>query len=247
MNKTFSSPAEAISDIKDGATIAIGGFFTAGVPRFLLRAIIEKGIKNLTIACGTGPLRGAVDELTQLVKNRQLKKVIDSYALARSMSRGLEDPFEIAVRNGEIELEIYPMGTLAEKYRAAGSGIPAFFIPTGCGTVVEQETITNIEQNRNGEKETRVIDGKKCLLEYALHVDYAFVHAHTGDTEGNLRYRKTANNFNHVMAKAAKITIAEVENLVQPGELAADDVQTPGIYVKRIVQVPQFKLNIGID
>jgi len=238
---------EAIADIKDGAIIAIGGFFSAGVPRHLLQALIKKGVKNLTLACGTGPLRGAVNELNQLVKNRQLKKVIDSYALARSMSKGLEDPFEIAVRNKEIELEIYPMGTLAEKFRAAGAGVPAFYIPTGCGTVVEKQNITNIEENQKGPKETRVIGGRSCILEYALPVDFAFIHAHTGDREGNLRYRKTAANFNPVMAKAAKTCIAEVENLVSTGELKADDVHTPGIYIKRIVQVPRIQLNVGID
>ncbi len=148
MDKTYPTPMDAIADIKDGAVIAIGGFFAAGVPRILLQSIIKKGIKNVTLACGTGALRGAVDELNQLVKNKQLKKVIDSYALARSMSKGLEDSFEQAVRAKEIELEIYPMGTLAEKYRAAGSGIPAFYIPTGVGSVVEQHILSNMEKTQ---------------------------------------------------------------------------------------------------
>jgi 3-oxoacid CoA-transferase A subunit len=247
LDKSFPSTMDAIADIKDGATIAIGGFFSAGVPRHLLQALIKKGVKNLTLACGTGPLRGAVEELNQLVKNRQLKKVIDSYALARSMSKGLEDPFEIAVRNKEIELEIYPMGTLAEKFRAAGAGVPAFYIPTGCGTVVAEQNITNIPENQKTPKETRVIDGRTCILEYALPVDFAFVHAHTGDKEGNLRFRKTAVNFNPVMAKAAKISIAEVEKLVETGELQPDDVHMPGVYIKRIVQVSRIQLNVGID
>jgi 3-oxoacid CoA-transferase subunit A len=247
MDKTFPTTMEAIADVKDGAVIAIGGFFAAGVPRMLLRALIEKGIKNLTLACGTGALRGAVEELNQLVANKQLKKVIDSYGLARSMSKGLEDPFEQSVRAGEIELEIYPMGTLAEKYRAAGSGIPAFYIPTGIGSIVEERIVTNNKNNHTIKREIREIEGRNYILEYALKVDFAFIHAYMGDIEGNLKYRKTAHNFNHVMAKAGKITIAEVEKLVQPGELKSDDIQTPGIYIKRIVQVPRVEYTIGID
>jgi 3-oxoacid CoA-transferase A subunit len=127
------------------------------------------------------------------------------------------------------------MGTLAEKYRAAGAGIPAFYTPTGIGTVFEETTVTNIQANR-APKEVRTIDGRKFILEYALRPDFAFIHAHIGDTEGNLRYRKTAANFNHVIATAASITIAEVENLVQPGELSPDDIDTPGIYVLRVVK-----------
>jgi 3-oxoacid CoA-transferase subunit A len=247
LDKTFPTIMDAIADVKDGAVIAIGGFFAAGVPRLLLQGIIEKRVKNLTLACGTGALRGAVDELNQLVANKQLKKVIDSYGLARSLSKGLGDPFEQAVRAGEIELVIYPMGTLAEKYRAAGSGIPAFYIPTGVGSIVEEQIVSNNETTRKIEREVREIDGRKYILEYALKTDFSFIHAHTGDTEGNLRYRKTANNFNPVMAKAGKITIAEVENLVEPGGLKGDDVHTPGIYVNRVVKVPRIEYNIGID
>jgi 3-oxoacid CoA-transferase subunit A len=173
--------------------------------------------------------------------------VIDSYALARSMSKGLEDAFEQAVRAKEIELEIYPMGTLAEKYRAAGSGIPAFYIPTGVGSIVEKQIVSNLSANHKIERETRVFNGRKYILEYALPVDYALVHAYIGDTEGNLRYRKTAANFNPVMAKAGKITIAEVEQLVKPGELPSEDVHTPGVYVNRVVQVGRVQCKIGID
>lgn len=246
MDKIVPSAEEAIADIEDGAMIAIPGFFVAGVPRVLLRALIAKGVKNLTLACGCGPLLGASEELEALVKNRQIKKVIDSYALYRSASKGMQDPFEQAVRAGEIELEVYPMGTLAEKYRAAGAGIPAFYTPTGVGSVVEESIVTNIVQNRK-EKETRVIDGKKYILEYALKTDFAFIHAHIGDREGNLRYAKTARNFNHVMATAGKITIAEVENLVEPGEILPDDIHTPGIYVQRVVKVPRLSFAITID
>jgi 3-oxoacid CoA-transferase subunit A len=246
MAKVFATPEEAIADVKDGALIAIGGFFAAGVPRILLRALIAKGVKNLTLACGSGPLLGAVEELTALVKNRQIKKIIDSYPLFRSAQKGQQDPFEQQVRAGEIEVEVYPMGTLAEKYRAGGAGIPAFYTPTGVGTFVEENILTNIRENRK-KKEVKTIDGKKCILEYALKPDFAFVHAYIGDKEGNLRYRKTARNFNQVMATAGKVTIAEVENLVDPGEIDPEMIRTPGIYAQRIVKVPRVTYAITID
>jgi 3-oxoacid CoA-transferase subunit A len=246
MDKVLPSLEEAIADIKDGAMIAIPGFFACGVPRALLQAIIKKGVKDLTLTCGCGPLLGASQELTALVKNGQLKKVIDSYGLFRSASKGMQDPFEQAVRAGKIEFEVYPMGTMAEKYRAGGAGIPAFYTPTGVGSVVEESVVSSIEANRVP-KETRIIDGQKYILEYALRPDYAFIHAKIGDREGNLRYARTAKNFNHVMATAARITIAEVENLVEPGELDGDDVNTPGVYVHRVVQVPRPKFAITID
>jgi len=246
MDKVWNGVEEAIADVEDGATIAIPGFFAAGVPRVLIRALIAKGVKNLTLACGCGPLLGASEELTQLVKNGQIRKVVDSYGLYRSASKGMQDPFEQAVRAGEIELEVYPMGTLAEKYRAAGAGIPAFYTPTGVGSIVEESIVTNIAENRK-KKETRIFNGKKYILEYALKTDFAFVHAHSGDREGNLRYSKTSRNFNHVMATAGKVTIAEVENLVEPGGIAPDDVQTPGIYVQRVVKVPRLTYALTID
>jgi 3-oxoacid CoA-transferase subunit A len=245
MNKTVSSIQEAIADIQDGAVIAIPGFFTCGVPRDLLWGLIEKGVKDLTLCCGCGPLVGATDIAAALVKNKQLKKVIDSYSLNRSATKGMQDPLEIAIRKGEIELEIHPMGNLAEKYRSAGAGIPAFYTPTGVGSVVEKETLTNVAEHRD-QRETRVFNGKKYLLDYALQPDFAFIHAHTGDTEGNLRYAMTARNFNHVMAMAARVTIAEVENLVSPGEIPPELVHTSQIYVKRIVQVPRARIKIGI-
>jgi 3-oxoacid CoA-transferase subunit A len=246
MDKVIPDMDAAIADIKDGALIAIPGFFACGVPRALLQAIIKKGVKDLTLTCGCGPLVGAAEEMRALVENGQIKKVIDSYGLPRSASKGLQNPFEQAVRAGKIEFEVYPMGTLAEKYRAAGAGIAAFYTPTGVGSVVERETVSSIEKNRV-KKETRVIDGKKYILEYALRPDYAFVHARIGDREGNLRYAKTARNFNHVMATAARITIAEVENLAEAGELDGDDIHTPGVYVHRVVKVARPKFNIGID
>jgi 3-oxoacid CoA-transferase subunit A len=246
LDKVFPSIEKAVEDIPDGAVIAIPGFFACGVPRALLQAIIKKGTKNLTLTCGCGPLLGAADELRALVKNGQLKKVIDSYGLFRSASKGMQDSFEQAVRAGEIEFEVYPMGTMAEKYRAAGAGIPAFYTPTGVGSVVEEGIISSIETNRVP-KETRIINGQKYILEYALKPDFAFVHALIGDSEGNLRYTKTAKNFNHIMATAATVTIAEVENLVEAGEMNGDDVHTPGVYVRRIVKVPRPRFAITID
>lgn len=243
MDKVQESIEAAISGIEEGAVVAIGGFFAAGVPRLLLRALIDKGTKNLTLACGSGPLLGAKDELNDLVAAGQIKKIVDSYGLFRSATKGANHPFEQQIRAGQIEFEVYPMGTLAEKYRAAGAGIPAFFVPTGAGSMVEETMITNVDQKRTA-RETRDIDGQTCILEYALKPDFALIHAHTGDREGNLKYRKTARNFNHIMAMAAKVAIAEVENLVEPGEMDSDSVHTPGIYVKRVVKVPRITFDI---
>jgi 3-oxoacid CoA-transferase subunit A len=243
MNKTVSSMEEALSGIEDGATIAIGGFFAAGVPRLLLKALIAKGVRNLTLACGAGPLLGAKDELEVLAQNRQIRKVIDSYGLFRSATKGARHPFEQQIRAGEIEFEAYPLGTLCEKYRMAGAGIPAFYVPVGVGSAVEEKTLTNFEENRK-ERETRVIDGTKCILEYALKPDFSLIHAHTGDIEGNLCYRKTARNFNHVMATAARITIAEVENLLPVGGINPESIHTPGIFVKRVIEVPRITFDI---
>jgi 3-oxoacid CoA-transferase subunit A len=242
MDKVYRSVEEAIECIADGATIAIGGFFAAGVPRTLLQALIDKGVKDLTLACGSGPLLGAINELNALVEHRQIRKVIDSYALFRSATKGAQHPFEQQVRKGEIELEIYPMGTLAEKYRAAGAGIPAFFTPTGAGSMVGESILTNA--GNTTPRETRIINGTPCILEYALKPDFALVHAFMGDAEGNLRYRKTARNFNHVMAMAASVTIAEVESLVAPGDMEPDSIHTPGIFVRRVVKVPRITFDI---
>ena len=244
MDKVIENVEKAIEDIEDGATVAVSGFFAAGVPRTLLRALIAKGTKNLTLACGSGPLLGAVDEMRALVKNQQIRKVIDSYGLFRSATRGMQELFEKEIRAGRIELEVYPMGTLSEKYRAAGAGIPAFYTPTGSGSPVEEETLTNVRENRR-KRETRIIDGRTCLLEYALKPDFAFIHAHTGDSEGNLRYRKTARNFNHVMAMAAGVTIAEVESLVPAGSIEPDAVHTPGIFVQRVVEVGRISFDVA--
>jgi len=243
MNKVQESIEQAVADISDGAVIAIGGFFAAGVPRILLKAIIDKGIKDLTLCCGSGPLLGATEELNGLVGKGQIKKIIDSYPLFRSASKGARHPFEQQVRNGAIILEVYPMGTIAEKYRAAGAGIPAFFTPVGSGSMVEESILSNVEDDRHP-RETRVIDGKKCILEYALKPDFALIHAHTSDEEGNLRYRRTARNFNHVMAMAAKVTIVEAENVVETGAIDPDGIHTPGIFVQRVVKVPRITFDI---
>jgi 3-oxoacid CoA-transferase A subunit len=243
MDKVVTNVEEALSGIEDGAVVAIGGFFAAGVPRILLKALIAKGVKDLTLACGSGPLLGAKDELDALVNQRQIRKVIDSYSLFRSATKGAQHPFEQQIRSGEIELEVFPMGTLCEKYRAAGAGVPAFFVPVGTGSMVEETAITNIEEKRKL-RETRTIDGKTCILEYALKPDFALIHAHTGDPEGNLCYRKTARNFNHVMAMAARVTIAEVENLVPQGGLNPESVHTAGIFVQKVVQVPRIAFDI---
>jgi 3-oxoacid CoA-transferase A subunit len=243
MDKTVKTVEEALAGIEDGATVAIGGFFAAGVPRILLRALIDKGVKNLTLACGSGPLLGAKDELNDLVANGQIRKMIDSYGLFRSATKGAQHPFEQKIRSGEIEMEVFPMGTLCEKYRMAGAGIPAFYVPVGAGSLVEEVSITNVAANRQ-KREARIIDGKTCILEYALQPDFALIHAHTGDSEGNLCYRKTARNFNHVMAMAARVTIAEVENVVSVGDINPDTVHTSGIFVQKVLPVPRISFDI---
>jgi len=219
MDKVTNSLEEAISGIEEGATVAVGGFFAAGVPRLLLRALIERKVKNLTLICGSGPLLGATEELNALVENGQIRKVIDSYGLFRSATKGANHPYEQQIRSGQIEFEVYPMGTMSEKLRAAGAGIPAFFSPVGGGSRVEEAILTNIEAYRT-KRETREIDGQTCILEYALKPDFSLIHAYTGDTEGNLRYRKTARNFNHVMAMAARVTTTRMVSSPTPSSRA---------------------------
>ncbi len=228
MDKTYASAEEAIADIPDGAVIAFGSFFTAGKPTALTRALAKKGVKNLTVVVqqvGTGN-----EEMLELVTNGQIKKAICNYPFPRSASKGAQHPFEQAVRNGKISLEIYPIGTFVEKLRCAGAGIPGFYTPAGVGTVVAEG------------KEVRVFNGVENLLELALPVDFAFVHAWKGDREGNLVYRFTAQNYNNAMAMAGKVTIAEVETLVEAGELDPNFIHTPGIFVKRVVETgrPEF-------
>jgi len=225
LDKVYDSIEEALADIPSGASIAIGGFFTAGTPVHLIQGLAEQGAKDLTIVCQQmGP---GSEVINQLIRNRQVKKAICNYPFYRSASKGASTTFEQAVRAGEIELEVYPMGTFIEKLRAGGAGIAGFYTPTGVGTVVEVG------------KEKRTFGDRECLLELALKPDYALVYAYKGDSEGNLIYRKTARNYNPEMAMSAGITIASVENLVEAGELDPDCIHTPGIYIQRVVKVPR--------
>ena len=233
MSKVYASVDDVVADIPDGASIAIGGFFTAGTPSPLIQALARQGAKGLTIISQSmGP---GSKGITQLVINKQVKKAICNYPFYRSVSRGANDPFEQAVRAGEIDVEVYPMGTFIEKLRAAGAGLAGFYTPSGVGTVVEAG------------KEKRKFGDAECLLELALKPDYAFVYAYAGDALGNLVCRKTARNYNPDMAAAGRVTIATVENLMAEGELDPDTIQIPGIYVQRVVKIERPKYFPTID
>ncbi len=223
MNKIVANADTAVQDIFDGATIALGGFGVCGIPENCISALVKLGIKNLTCVSNNA----GVDDfgLGLLLKNRQIKKMISSYV-------GENKLFEQLVLSGEIELEATPQGTLAEKLRAGGAGIPAFFTPTGAGTVVATA------------KEVRVYNGRNYILEESITTDFAIVKAWKGDALGNLVYRKTARNFNPIAATAGRITIAEVEELVPVGSIDPDMVHTPGIYVKRIFQGSNYEKRI---
>ena len=214
MNKVISSADEAVRDIQDGAVIMVGGFGLCGIPEELIEALARKGIRNLTTISNNA----GVDEygLGKLLGAGQIKKHIGSYVGENKM-------FEQMVLTGKLVLELNPQGTLAERIRAGGAGIPAFFTPTGAGTMVAEG------------KEQREFNGRLHVMETALKADFALIHAWKGDRWGNLVFRKTARNFNPVMATAAKVTIAEVEELVEPGQLPPDQVHVPSIYVKRIL------------
>jgi 3-oxoacid CoA-transferase subunit A len=220
MNKVFPSAEAAIFDIEDGASIMSGGFGLCGNPENLIRALHEKGVKDLTIIsnnCGT-------DEygLGILLKSGQVRKMVSSYV-------GENKNFERQFLSGELEVELVPQGTLAERIRCGGAGIPAFFTPTGVGTMLGEG------------KEVREFDGREYLMERGMRADFAIVNAWKGDRFGNLLYRKTARNFNPLMATAGLITIAEVEHLVEPGEIEPDQVHTPGIFVDRIFQGEHYE------
>jgi 3-oxoacid CoA-transferase subunit A len=220
MKKIYSDFTEAVEGIKDGMTLMVGGFGLCGIPENLIQALAEKGTKDLTIIsnnCG-------VDDwgLGLLLRNKQIKKIIASYV-------GENKEFERQLLAGEIEVELTPQGTLAEKIRAGGAGIPAFFTPAGVGTPIAEG------------KEVRVYNGKEYLLEESLTADYSLVRAYQSDKMGNLVYRKTARNFNSMMAAAGKVTIAEVESLVEVGELDPNFIHSPGIYVQSIIQGEQEK------
>jgi len=223
MNKVFASADEAVADIHDGATIMVGGFGLCGIPGNLIRALVKKGVKNLnTISNNVG-----VDEfgLGLMLYAGQIRSHKGSYV-------GENKLLEEMVITGKIDLELIPQGTFAERIRAGGAGIPAFYTPAGYGTVVAEG------------KETREFDGRPYVLEHALKADFALIKAWKGDKWGNLVYRKTGRNFNPMMATAAKVTIAEVEHLVEPGEIEPDLVHTPSVYVKRIIQGTNYEKRI---
>lgn len=223
MNKVVANADEAVRDIPDNATLMLGGFGLCGIPENSITALIKKGVKGLTCISNNA----GVDDfgIGLMLKTRQVKKMISSYV-------GENAEFERQLLSGELEVELTPQGTLAERIRAGGAGIPAFFTPTGYGTEVAEG------------KETREFDGKMYVMEQWLKADFAIVKAWKGDTMGNLVYKGTARNFNPMMATAGKITIAEVEILVEPGELNPNEIHTPGIYIDRIFTGTNYEKRI---
>lgn len=223
MNKVVKNATEAIAGIADGMTLMVGGFGLSGIPENSIMALVESGVKDLTCISNNA----GVDDfgLGLLLQKRQIRKMISSYV-------GENAEFERQLLAGELEVDLIPQGTLAERCRAGGAGIPAFFVPAGYGTEVSEG------------KEVREYNGKPHLLELALTADFAIVKAWKGDTHGNLIYRHTANNFNQAMATAGKITIAEVEELVPAGELDPNQIHTPGIFVQRIFQGKGYEKRI---
>ena len=223
MNKVVANADEAVRDISDGSIIMVGGFGLCGIPENLIRALVRKGVKNLTTISNNVGVDGLGMGL--LLAAGQIRKHIGTYV-------GENKLLEQMVLQGKVELDLVPQGTFSERMRAGGAGIPAFFTPTGVGTIVAEN------------KETREFDGRMYVMEHALKADFALVKAWKGDRWGNLVYRKTARNFNPMMATAAKITIAEVEHLVEVGELEADLVHTPSLYVNRIFQGELYEKRI---
>ena len=223
MNKLVLDANQAIFDIKDGDTLMLGGFGLCGIPENCISALVAKGVKNLVCISNNA----GVDDfgIGLMLQNRQVKKMISSYV-------GENEEFERQLLSGELEVELIPQGTLAERCRAAGAGIPAFFTPAGYGTEVAAG------------KETREFNGKMYLLEHAFDADFAIVKAWKGDSHGNLVFKDTARNFNPMMAMAGKITIAEVEELVQPGELDPNHIHVPGIFVHRIFKGSNYEKRI---
>jgi len=218
MKKVYPNANAALAGVlKDGMLICAGGFGLCGIPETLIKAIRDSGVKNLTIVSNNAGVDGA--GLGLLLETRQVKKMISSYV-------GENKLFAQQYLAGELEIEFNPQGTLAERIRAGGAGIPAFFTRTGAGTDIAKG------------KEERSFEGERYIMERGIVADLSIVHAWMGDHEGNLVYRKTARNFNPMMATAGKVTVAEVEHLVRPGELEPDHIVTPGVYVKRIVHVP---------
>lgn len=223
MNKVVATAAAAVNDIPDGATIMLGGFGLCGIPENCIAALVAKGVKGLTCISNNA----GVDDfgIGLMLQQRQVKKMISSYV-------GENAEFERQLLSGELEVELIPQGTLATRCMAAGYGMPAIYTPAGVGTEVAIG------------KEVRTFNDKAYLLEYAFDADFAIVKAWKGDTDGNLIYKETARNFNPLMAMAGKITIAEVEELVAPGELDPNSIHTPGIYVHRIFQGSGYEKRI---
>jgi 3-oxoacid CoA-transferase A subunit len=223
MNKVLESAEDAVSRIPDGATIMMGGFGLCGIPETLIAALHARGTTGLTVISNNA----GIDDfgLGVLLKSRQVRKMIATYV-------GENKEFERQFLTGELEVELVPQGTFSERIRAGGAGIGGVFTPTGYGTLIAEH------------KETRTIGGAHFVLEQPLSADFAFVKAWKGDRAGNLVYRKTARNFNPVMATAAKVTIAEVEHLVEPGDIDPDHVVTPGIFVRHILQGARYEKRI---
>ena len=223
MNKVKKDAWEAIADIENNTTIMLGGFGFCGIPENCIAALVKKGVTGLTCISNNA----GVDDfgIGLMLQQKQVKKMISSYV-------GENAEFERQLLSGELEVELIPQGTLAERCRAAGAGIPAFYTPAGVGTEVAEG------------KEIRVFGDKTYLMEYAFNADFAIVKAWKGDRHGNLVYKDTARNFNPMMASAGKITIAEVEELVEPGELDPNEIHTPGIYVHRIFQGSDYEKRI---
>ncbi|HEY1257865.1 MAG TPA: CoA transferase subunit A [Stellaceae bacterium] len=224
MNKIYPDARAALAGLlRDGMTIMSGGFGLCGIPEALIAAIRDSGVSELTVISNNAGIDGA--GLGVLLESRQVKKMIASYV-------GENKLFADLYLKGELELEFNPQGTLAERIRAGGAGIPAFFTKTGVGTLIAEG------------KETRVFDGERYVMERGLVADLAVVHAWKGDPEGNLVYRKTARNFNPVMATAGRVTVAEIEHLVEQGEIEPDHIHTPGIFVQRLVHPASFEKRI---
>ena len=223
MNKVFRNAEEAVNDITDGSILMFGGFGLCGIPENCITALVKKKIKNLTCISNNA----GIDDfgIGLLLIKKQVKKMVASYV-------GENAEFERQLLSGELDVELIPQGTLATRCMATGYGLPAFFTPAGVGTEVAEG------------KELRKFNGKEYLMEYAFNPDYALVKAWKGDTAGNLIYKETARNFNPLMAMAGKITIAEVEELLQPGELDPNQIHTPGIYVHRIFKGENYEKRI---
>lgn len=226
MNKIFPSAESALADISDGATIMVGGFGVTGVPFTLIKALASKGPRNLTIISNSGGGRLPDIDLSIVMKNGLAKKLITTYPVYTDRFTAFEEHY----LKGEIEMEMVPQGTFAERIRAGGAGIPAFYTPTGAGTELARG------------KETRLFNDKPYLLEHALHADFALIKAYRADKMGNLVYHRTARNFNPVMATAADITIVEVTEITEAGQLDPEAIVTPGIYVHRIVIGDKYEI-----